>query len=137
MGVSMLTWKLRTASLFGQFPRREKRKRRPRESLVLINVEMDGGGAHYVNGLSNMDTGAESNQLYNCGRSLRKKKAPATRIFSPLAVARLFVAIGHYWYLFKGLTALPARRFYRFEHIVSYSSGKVVAKSVHPARAKT
>ena len=38
------------------------------------------------------------------------------------------VTIGHYRYLFKRLTALPAGRFYRFEHIVAYSSGKVVAK---------
>jgi hypothetical protein len=33
-----------------------------------------------------------------------------------------------YWYLFKRLTAVSAGRFYRFEHIVTYSSGKVVAK---------
>src|SRR5262244_3585806 len=52
-----------------------------------------------------------------------------TRIFSPLAVARLCVTIGHCWYLFKRLTAVSAGRFYRFEHIVTYSSGKVVAKS--------
>jgi hypothetical protein len=38
-------------------------------------------------------------------------------------------SISHYWYLFKRLTAVSAGRFYRFEHIVSYSSGKVVAKS--------
>src|SRR5262245_38088184 len=60
---------------------------------------------------------------------------PGTRIFSPLAVAGLCVTIGRYWYPFKRLTALSAGRFYRFEHIVSYSSGKVVAKSVDPARA--
>jgi hypothetical protein len=53
---------------------------------------------------------------------------PDTRIFSPLAVAGLCVPIGRYWYLFKRLTTVLARRFYRFEHIVSYSSGKVVAK---------
>src|SRR5499433_4115857 len=51
-----------------------------------------------------------------------------TRIFSPLAVARLCVTIGRYWYLLNRLTAVSAGRFYRFEHIVSYSSGKVVAK---------
>jgi hypothetical protein len=55
-----------------------------------------------------------------------------TRIFSPLAVAGLCVTIGHYWYLFKGLTAVSAGRFYRFEHIETYSSGKVVAKLDHP-----
>jgi len=54
---------------------------------------------------------------------------PDTRIFSPLAVPRLCVSIGRYWYLFKPLTAVSAGRFYRFEHIVSYSSFKVVAKS--------
>src|SRR5262245_13533038 len=53
---------------------------------------------------------------------------PDTRIFSPLAVARLCVPIGHYWYLFKRLTAVSAGQIYRFEHIVSYSSSKVVAK---------
>ena len=31
-------------------------------------------------------------------------------------------------YLFKRLTAVLASRFHRFEHIVSYSSGKVVGK---------
>ena len=55
--------------------------------------------------------------------------APDTRIFSPLAVPGLWVTIGRYWYLFKRLTAGSAGRFYRFEHIVTYSSGKVVAKS--------
>ena len=45
------------------------------------------------------------------------------------AVAGLSVTIGRYWYLFKRLTAVSAGRFYRFEHIVAYSSGKVVAKS--------
>ena len=35
---------------------------------------------------------------------------------------------GRYMYLFKRLTAVPAGRFYRFEHIETYSSGKVVAK---------
>ena len=54
--------------------------------------------------------------------------APDTRIFSPLAVAGLCVTIGRYVYLFERLTAVSAGRFYRFEHIVSYSSGKVVAK---------
>jgi hypothetical protein len=34
-----------------------------------------------------------------------------TRIFSPLAVARLCVTIGRYWYLFKRLTAVSAGRF--------------------------
>src|SRR5262249_52902555 len=38
------------------------------------------------------------------------------------------VTIGRYWYLFKRLTAVSAGRFYRFEHIVTHSSGKVVAK---------
>jgi hypothetical protein len=54
--------------------------------------------------------------------------SPATRIFSPLAVAGLYVTIGRYWYLFKRLTPVFGARFYRFEHIVTYSSGKVVAK---------
>ena len=51
-----------------------------------------------------------------------------TRIFSPVTVAGLCVTIGRYRYLFKRLTAVPAGRFCRFEHIVPYSSGKVVAK---------
>src|SRR5262245_14438078 len=46
-------------------------------------------------------------------------------------VARLCVSIDLYWYLLKRLTAVSADRFYRFEHIVSYGSGKVVAKSRH------
>ena len=52
-----------------------------------------------------------------------------TRIFSPLTVPRLCVTIGHHVYLFKRLTAVSAGRFYRFEHIDTNSSGKVLAKS--------
>jgi hypothetical protein len=54
--------------------------------------------------------------------------AAGTRIFSPRAVPRLCVTIGRYWYLFKRLMVVSAGRFYRFEHIETYSSGKVVAK---------
>ena len=57
-----------------------------------------------------------------------RSRTADTRIFSPLPVPGLCVTIGRYWYLFKRLTAVPAGRFYRFEHIVPYSSGKVVAK---------
>jgi|SRR5215475_483538 len=62
------------------------------------------------------------------GSHSKDASAPATRIFSPLAVAGLCVVIGCYWYLFKRLTPVSAARFYRFEHIVAHSSGKVVAK---------
>jgi hypothetical protein len=48
--------------------------------------------------------------------------------FSVLLPYRDYVTIGRYRYLFKRLTAVSAGRFYRFEHIVAYSSGKVVAK---------
>src|SRR5262249_43900491 len=51
-----------------------------------------------------------------------------TRIFSPLTVPRLCVPIGHYWYLFKRLAAVSDGHCFRFEHIVTYSSGKIVAK---------
>ena len=54
------------------------------------------------------------------------------RIFSPLTVPRLCDTIGRYMYLFKRLAGLSAGRFYRFEHIVTDSSGEVVAKSGHP-----
>ena len=56
---------------------------------------------------------------------------PDTRIFSFLAGAGLYDTIGRYVYLFKRLTPVLASRFYRFEHIVSYSSGKVVGKVEH------
>src|SRR5262245_20179316 len=61
----------------------------------------------------------------------RQRRNPTndTRIFSPHSVAGLCVTSGHYWYLFKRLTVLSVRRFYRFEHIDTDSSGKVVAKS--------
>src|SRR5262245_43456906 len=68
------------------------------------------------------------------GRMLSRKPAycwqagPDTSIFSPHAVAGLCVTIGRYWYLFKRLTAVSAGRFYRFEHIVSYSSFKAHSK---------
>ncbi len=54
--------------------------------------------------------------------------APDTRIFSPLRVPGLCVIIGHQVNESKRFTALRAGRFYRFEHIVPNSSGKVVAK---------
>jgi hypothetical protein len=73
-------------------------------------------------------------QVLRCGLRRMKESertgAPATRIFSPLAVAGLCIAIGRYWYLFKRLMAVFGSPFYRFEHIVTYSSGKVVAKSM-------
>jgi hypothetical protein len=53
---------------------------------------------------------------------------PDTRIFSSLTGARLYDTIGRYMYLFKLLTAVFRASFYRFEHIVSYSSGKVMGK---------
>src|SRR5262245_53287577 len=59
---------------------------------------------------------------------LQRTRAPATRISSPLAVSGLCDTIGRYWYLFERLTSVSASRFYRFEHLVTYSSGKVVAK---------
>ena len=58
----------------------------------------------------------------------RNRNSNDTRIFSPLAVAGLCVTIGRYWYLFKRLTAVSAGRFYRFEHIVAYSSFKAHSK---------
>src|SRR5262245_48794858 len=60
----------------------------------------------------------------------RQRRNPTndTRIFSPLTVAGLCVTIGRYWYLFKRLTAVSAGRFYRFEHIVPYSSFKAHSK---------
>src|SRR5262249_44940819 len=57
-----------------------------------------------------------------------KIKLPDTRIFSPVAVPRLCDTIGRYLHLFNRLTPVWQPSFYRFEHIVSYSSGKVVAK---------
>src|SRR5262249_30364464 len=63
----------------------------------------------------------------------RTTESNPTRKLSILLPYRVWekacVPIGHYWYLFKRLTAVSSRRFYRFVHIVTYSSGKVVAKS--------
>ena len=50
-------------------------------------------------------------------------------IFSLLAGAGLCDAIGRYVYLFQRLTGVFGGRFYRFEHILSWSSGKVVGQS--------
>jgi len=50
------------------------------------------------------------------------------KIFSPLAGAGLYDSIGRYMYLFQRLTALLAGQFTHSNHIVSYSSGEVVAK---------
>jgi hypothetical protein len=59
-----------------------------------------------------------------------KGRFAATRIFSPLAVAGQCVSIGRYWYLFKRFTAVSAGGFYRFEHIVSYSSWQSCSKVI-------
>jgi hypothetical protein len=58
----------------------------------------------------------------------RQKTGGTPSIFSSLAGAGLCDTMCRYMYLFKRLTAVLARRFYRFEHIVSYSSGKVTGK---------
>jgi len=50
------------------------------------------------------------------------------RIFSSLTGAGLYDTIGTYVYLFERLRAVSAGRFYRFEHLETYSSGKVLAK---------
>ena len=62
-----------------------------------------------------------------------RSRTADTRIFSPLTVPGLCDTIGRYVYLSKRLTVLPASRFYRFVHTVTYSSGKVVGK-VGPSR---
>ena len=71
-----------------------------------------------------------SNALKNqsIGNGQGQNRTADTKIFSPLAVAGLCDTIGRYVYLSKSLTAVLAGRFYRFEHIVSYSSSKVIAK---------
>jgi hypothetical protein len=55
-------------------------------------------------------------------------------IFSPLTVARLCVTIGHQVNEFNSFCWLRDESIYRFEHIETNSSGKVVAKSVDSAR---
>src|SRR5262249_62374901 len=46
---------------------------------------------------------------------------PDTKIIDSLAVPRLCVPIGHYWYLFKRLTAGFVAWYFRFVKIVVYS----------------
>jgi hypothetical protein len=60
----------------------------------------------------------EKSTLVGSGRERQTRVSDSIMTHSP-ATARG---------LFKCLTALPVGRFYRFEHIVPYSSGKVVAK---------
>jgi hypothetical protein len=76
-----------------------------------------------------MKVGTTARYFVDTVGELRKTwLAPDTRIFSSLAGARLCVPIGHYVYLFERLTTVFGGRFYRFEHIVSYSSFKVLSK---------
>ena len=76
-----------------------------------------------------MKVGTTARYFVDTVGELRKTwLAPDTRIFSSLAGARLCDTIGHYMYLFKRLMAVSAGRFYRFEHIVTHSSGKVLGK---------
>ena len=58
----------------------------------------------------------------------RGAAAEAVRLARTARVPRLCDTIGHYVYLFERLTAVFGARFYRFEHIVTYSSGKVAGK---------
>ena len=67
-------------------------------------------------------------QLLSRAEMFRNVVGADTRIFSPHTVPRLCVTIGRYWYLFKRLMAVSARRFYRFEHIVADSSFKALSK---------
>jgi hypothetical protein len=60
--------------------------------------------------------------------SVGSAQTPDTRIFSHLAVARLCVTIGRYWYLSKRLTAVGRPSSYRFEHIETDSSFKAHSK---------
>jgi hypothetical protein len=57
---------------------------------------------------------------------------PAHPIYPPRGLSvllpSLYDIIGRYVYLFERLTPVSGGRFYRFEHIVTYSSGKVIAK---------
>jgi hypothetical protein len=85
-----------------------------------VNLKCDRSAFIYREGGECRQEGGEYGQGQN--------RTADTRLFSPLTVARLWVTIGRYWYLFKRLTAVSAGRFYRFEHIETYSSGKVVAK---------
>src|SRR6476659_5093896 len=64
----------------------------------------------------------------NCGQG--QNRTADTRIFSPLAVPGLCDTIGRYVYLFERLTPVFRARFYRLEHIVSSSSGKVTGKVI-------
>src|SRR5262249_39644971 len=50
------------------------------------------------------------------------------RIFSPHSVAGLCVTSGRYWYLFKRLTAVSARRVFRFEHKETHNFFKPLSK---------
>jgi hypothetical protein len=71
-----------------------------------------------------------NSQRGKCGQG--QNRTADTRIFSPLAVSRLCVTIGRYWYLFKRLTGRFRVDFTDSKDIVTYSSGKVVAKSPDP-----
>src|SRR5437870_2406277 len=86
-----------------------------------MELNRDRGGSNWLNP-----------KVRECGQG--QNRTADTRIFSPHAVPKLCVTIGRYWYLFKRLTAVSAGQFYRFEHIVADSSGKVVAKSANITR---
>ena len=59
---------------------------------------------------------------------------PDTRIFSPLAVGDYVCRYRSLLVSIQAFNGGLSRRFYRFEHIVTYSSSKVVAKSKHNPR---
>ena len=66
---------------------------------------------------------AGDNSAFGCGCS------PTGEPLFPSEVwEKACVTIGRYWYLFKRLTAVSAGRFYRFKHLMAYSSFKALSK---------
>ncbi len=62
------------------------------------------------------------------GSGQGQNRTADTRIFSPETVPGLCVTIGRQVNEFNSFCCLRYEPIYRFEHIVAYSSGKVVAK---------
>ena len=86
------------------------------------------GGLTHAEQRAEKCLGCRKNLAKECGQG--QNRTANTRIFSPLMVPRLRVTIGHQVNEFKRLKPLRSHPIYRFEHIATNSSSKVVAKSV-------
>jgi hypothetical protein len=95
--------------------------------VALRRFELEPKGARELRFRDQQEANIHLPRMGKCGQG--QNRTADTRIFSPHIVPRLCVTIGHQMNEFNSFCWLRCETIDRFEHIVAYSSGKVVAKS--------